>query len=294
MPSYDLGDGINLRYLAKDRDGQAVDASVSLAIISVATGLPVATPAVTRTELGQYDAATWVPVATGTYLWRWTVTGAIVDTEEGTLTVANPGPPVYVGLAALKRALGKITADDRDEDIQVAAVAASRMIDAATGRPPGAFQAALTPTTRTFFLSGRVLPNIGYMRTGVMVDDIASDTGVVVGIGTQGTGIYVPPASFGLGPMNALSEGKPFEWLMLPAPFPNAGTDSIQVTARWGWPAIPTEVEMATRLLASRLYKRKDSPQGVIASADWGAVRVSRTDPDLYALISHLSNPGFA
>jgi hypothetical protein len=294
VPTYDLGDGVNLRYLAKDRDGQAVDASVSLAIISVATGLEVATPAVTRTALGQYDAATWVPVATGVYLWRWTVTGAIVDTEEGTFTVANPGPPVYVGLQSLKRALGKVTADDRDEDIQVAAVAASRMIDATTGRPPGAFQAGLTATTRTFSLAGRVLQNIGYMRSGVMVDDIASDEGVVIGIGTVATGVYIPPASFTLGPMNALSEGKPFEWVSLPYSFTNGTQDSIQVTARWGWPAIPSEVEMATRLLASRLYKRKDSPQGVIASADWGAVRVSRTDPDVYALISHLSNPGFA
>jgi hypothetical protein len=294
VPSYDLGDGINLRYLAKDRDGQPVDASVSLAIISVATGQEVATPAVTRTALGQYDAATWVPVATGTYLWRWTVTGAIVDTEEGTVTVANPGPPVYVGLAALKRALGKITTDDRDEDIQLAAVAASRMIDASTGRPPGAFRAGLVATTRTFPLRGRVLPNIGYMRSGVMVDDIASDQGVVIGVGTQATGIYTPPPSFSLGPMNALSEGKPFEWVSLPYTFATGVQDTIQVTARWGWPSIPPEVELATRLLAARLHKRKDSPQGVIASADWGAVRVSKTDPDVYALISHLSNPGFA
>jgi hypothetical protein len=74
----------------------------------------------------------------------------------------------------------------------------------------------------------------------------------------------------------------------------NGTVDTLRITARWGWPSIPAEVEMATRLLAARLYKRKDSPQGVIASADWGAVRVSKTDPDVYALIHHLSIPGFA
>jgi hypothetical protein len=294
VPTYDLGDGINLRYLAKDRDGQAVDASVSLSIISVATGLEVATPVVTRTALGQYDAATWVPVATGTYLWRWTATGAIVDTAEDTFTVAAPGPATYVSLPLLKRTLGKITQDDRDEDIQLAAVAASRMIDASTGRWPGAFRADLTPYTRTFPLASRVIASMGYNMSGVLIDDMASNQGVVIGIGTRGTGIYVPPASFVLGPDNATAMGRPYEFIMLPAPFYYGAQDSIQVTARWGWPTTPTEVEMATRLLAARLYKRKDSPQGVIASADWGAVRVSKTDPDVYALISHLANPGFA
>lgn len=294
MTTYDLGDGVNLRYLAKDRDGQAVDATVELAIVSVATGSVVATPVVTRTALGQYDAATWAPVAAGVYLWRWTVTGAIVDKAEGTFTVANPGPATYVSLPLLKRTLGKITQDDRDEDIQFAAVAASRMIDSATGRKPGAFQADLTPSTRVFSLQSRVIAEMAYNMSGVLVDDIASDSGVVIGIGARGTGIYVPPASFILGPDDAPAMGRPYEYVMLPAPFRFGTQDSIQITARWGWPTTPPEVQMATRLLAARLYKRKDSPQGVIASADWGAVRVSRTDPDVYALISDLSIPGFA
>lgn len=294
MTTYDLGDGVNLRYLAKDRDGQAVDASVSLAIISVATGLEVATPTVTRTALGQYDAATWIPVATGVYVWRWTASGAIVDTAEGTITVANPGPATYVSLPTLKRALGKITSDDRDEDLLLAAVAASRMIDSATGRWPGAFRADLTASARTFPIAGKLVANMGYMLSGLMVDDIASSAGVTVGIGTAGTGVYYPASTFSLGPSNAPAMGRPYDWVMLPASFNMGAVDSIQVSARWGWPTTPTEVEMAARLLASRLYKRKDSPQGVIASADWGAVRVSKTDPDVYALIADLSIPGFA
>lgn len=294
MPTYDLGDGVNLRYLAKDRNGDLVDASVSLSIISVATGQVVATPAVTRTSLGQYDAATYEPPAIGDYVWRFVASGALVDKAEGTFTVANPGPATYVSLPLLKRALGKITADDRDEDILLAAVAASRMIDATTGRWPGAFRADLAPTTRTFTLSGRVIPSVGYGRSGVMVDDIASIAGLAVGLGSGATALYSTITGFGYGPNNALLMGRPLEWIDLPTASLTGTVDTIQVTARWGWPTTPPEVEMATRLLAARLVKRKDSPQGVIASADWGAVRVSKTDPDVYALIAHLSIPGFA
>jgi hypothetical protein len=60
----------------------------------------------------------------------------------------------------------------------------------------------------------------------------------------------------------------------------------LQVTALWGWPAVPDEIEQATALYAARLYRRKDSPQGVIGGGDFGPVRVSRIDPDVEALIA--------
>lgn len=292
MPIYDLGDGVNLRHLVRDRDGNPVDATVSLTITlpsGTTTGVVV-----TRTALGQYDANTYVPPVSGGYRYKFTVSGAVVDVEEGTFTVADPGPAVYSIVSSVKRQIGKVTTDDRDEDIQLALLAASRMIDAATGRWPGAFVADAAPSLRTFPTAGRVLKEgAGYMRYGIMVDDIASSTGLTVSGGTYGSGIYSTVSSVMFGPDNALVWGQPITWLSLPYTV-FSGIDSVQVTARWGWPTIPPEVEMATRLLAARLYRRRDSPQGVITSADWGAVRVSRTDPDVYALISHLSIPGFA
>ena len=68
----------------------------------------------------------------------------------------------------------------------------------------------------------------------------------------------------------------------------------VRVTARWGWPVVPRDVSMATLLLANRLYLRKDSPEGVAGSSEWGAVRLSRWDPDVEALISPYIMPGFA
>jgi hypothetical protein len=293
VTTYDLGDGVPLRYLATDRDGQPVDTTLSLAIISLATGLSVATPTITHTATGQYDA-TATGLATGDYAAVWTATGAITDVATSTFTVANPGPASYTNVPAVKANLGKITDDDRDENIALAIVAASRMVDAATGRGAGGFQADTTVSTRTFSTAGRTVKNVAYQRTAILVDDIATATGLIVATGNRGSGVYSAITAPQYGPDNALVQGRPIEWVSIPYTALTGTIDSIQVTARWGWPSIPAEVEMATRLLASRLYKRKDSPQGVITSSDWGAVRVSKTDPDVYALIHHLSIPGFA
>jgi hypothetical protein len=60
----------------------------------------------------------------------------------------------------------------------------------------------------------------------------------------------------------------------------------VRVTARWGWPSVPDGVAQAAALLAARLYRRKDSPEGVLGSSEWGAVRVARFDPDVEGLIA--------
>jgi hypothetical protein len=42
-----------------------------------------------------------------------------------------------------------------------------------------------------------------------------------------------------------------------------------------------------------RLFRRKDSPEGVTGSAEWGVVRLSRRDPDVWVLIEPYILPGF-
>lgn len=61
----------------------------------------------------------------------------------------------------------------------------------------------------------------------------------------------------------------------------------VQVTAQWGWASVPADVKEAALVKASRLFKRKDSPEGVLGGfADLGAVRVSaREDPDVMLLL---------
>ena len=68
--------------------------------------------------------------------------------------------------------------------------------------------------------------------------------------------------------------------------FPYNLPQSVKVTAVWGWPSIPAEIQMAAKLQASRLFIRRQSPFGIAGTPDLGTVRLSsRLDPDVEALI---------
>lgn len=47
----------------------------------------------------------------------------------------------------------------------------------------------------------------------------------------------------------------------------------------------PVRIQEGARLLAVRLYRRKDSPSGVEAFTDLGALYVQRNDPDVAMLL---------
>ena len=59
----------------------------------------------------------------------------------------------------------------------------------------------------------------------------------------------------------------------------------LQVVGVFGWSAIPAAIRQATVILAMRLFKRLDSPMGVISN-DLGSMRVGRQDPDVEALVA--------
>jgi hypothetical protein len=68
--------------------------------------------------------------------------------------------------------------------------------------------------------------------------------------------------------------------------FPYNLPQSVKVTAVWGWPSVPAEIAMATKIQASRLFIRRQSPFGIAGTPELGTVRLSsRLDPDVEALI---------
>jgi hypothetical protein len=69
--------------------------------------------------------------------------------------------------------------------------------------------------------------------------------------------------------------------------FPNAGNvASVQVVGTWGWSAVPDAINQACIIQAARIFKRNDSPLGVLSSPDLGYIRVgSRLDPDVQQLV---------
>lgn len=186
----------------------------------------------------------------------------------------------YITLAQLKEHLS-LNADDNELDATLSRciTAASRAIDALAGR---CFYVSDTTSARTY------RPDDS--RT-VFTHDIASTTGLVVKTDDDFDGVYeTTRSSYQVSPVNV--GDRPYTRIEL------LGSDyfylsgdarrTVEVTATWGWPAVPTQVEQATLILAARYYKRKDSPEGILGFGDLGAIRITPTDRDVHALIMPL------
>lgn len=57
---------------------------------------------------------------------------------------------------------------------------------------------------------------------------------------------------------------------------------------------VPENIREATKILTSRLFRRRLSPEGVAGFGDFGAVRVIARDPDIAALITPQRSWGIA
>lgn len=192
----------------------------------------------------------------------------------------------YETLPNLKLALGIKPSDTtRDDLLNANLSAASRGIDAKCGFPRRRFYLDEAATARTFTPRGRTVPT----ADGELfeVDDIGATSGLIVEVGSGASFTTVDSTDYETQPDNAIVNGRAIESLLKSAGLwgLSAGT-RLRVTAKWGWPAIPAEVVEATRIQAARLFKRKDSPEGVMGSAEWGVVRVAKLDPDVVDLIS--------
>ena len=62
----------------------------------------------------------------------------------------------------------------------------------------------------------------------------------------------------------------------------------VEVTATWGWATVPEAVHQACLMQASRLIKRRSSPEGITGfGSEFGHIRISqRGDPDVEALLA--------
>lgn len=69
-------------------------------------------------------------------------------------------------------------------------------------------------------------------------------------------------------------EGWPYNRLVSTSKSSGYFVGLVQVTARWGWEAVPEPVHQACLILASELAKLKDAPFGVAGFGEWGPVRV--------------------
>lgn len=189
----------------------------------------------------------------------------------------------YAELSTLKLSLG-ITDTARDDLLTQALNAASSSIDERCGRTFGQAEEA---SVRTFRTRGRTVRQDGYGEL-LLVDDIASTDGLEVATG--GGDDWTAITEYETDPENALDKGRPITGILRAFWSTFA---QVRVTAVWGWPGVPEPVVQATLIQAARLYRRKDSPEGVAGSAEWGLIRVPSLDPDVRALVEPFRLSGF-
>lgn len=195
----------------------------------------------------------------------------------------------YASLDEL-RAFLRITDAGDDPELSVALTAASRAIDHATSRHFGVDDSAVARYYSP--LSGSFQRDWGDRAT-LEVDDISTTTGLVVKSDTAGTGSFattlVLNTDYRLFPYNAALEGRPWTRIILSQGVGWAQAErGVEVTARWGWPAVPSAIKQATLVQASRFVKRRDAPFGVAGSPEMGnELRLlARLDPDVAVLVA--------
>lgn len=181
----------------------------------------------------------------------------------------------YITRAQLKAVL-EISGTSEDALIDRAVLGASRAIERRSGWPT--FWKTATAVTRTIDVVRRVVPvrHSLFSYTKVLLrDGIASTSGFSVAGYSDAV----------LMPEDAIDDGNPANAIRLPwgATFGSNGT--LSVTAVFGWPSVPPDIEMATQMQAHRYYNRKGSPEGVAGSAEWGITRIPPLDPDVLSIL---------
>lgn len=154
---------------------------------------------------------------------------------------------------------------------------------------------------RRFYLDTNASARLyrAYSDIFVYVDDIGSTTSLAVAVDENGNGTYTKTLTlntdFILDPLTASSLGRPFTqltmvsntemWPIFPGLTQNGLRPGVQVTAKWGWPSVPDDINMACLILTADLYKRKDAPGGILGLGDLGVVRMSPVGRDITAMV---------
>ena len=186
----------------------------------------------------------------------------------------------YANLADLKAAL-RLTDNVDDSLLEKAIESASRRIDGYCGR--------------WFYKTSATAVNIYPINEYLVAfpDDV-SNTSITIKIDTNADGTYATTLTQGvdyiLEPTDAALRGYPYTHARMVGgqTFPLEVTPSfptVQVTAQWGWNAVPSDVNQACVLLAMRQFARLNAALGVVGFADM-AITVRAVDPDVRDLLN--------
>lgn len=192
----------------------------------------------------------------------------------------------YATLAELKTRLGVSDTND-DNSLTMALGTASRGIEKFTRRQ---FNDAGVATARFYYPLSRRL---------VLVDDFHTTTGLIIKTDTDDDGAYDltwATGDYQVEPLNGVQDGmtgwpywriRAVEYIA----FDQIGyRPPVEVTARWGWAAVPAPVKEACLALAEEVFKMKDSPYGIAGMGDF-VVRI-RDNPKIAGMLTSYRREG--
>jgi hypothetical protein len=263
---------------------------------------------ITKVSAGNYSMTLDGLTVAGLYTYTWIGTGnGVQQVTPGTfrlVPLSNVGYGMqfwYTGMEELKSRLGLNVGDKNyhsfDYEMQVAIHAVANWINRYCGRHFYQLQETRTYMPVTIW----ELP----------IDDIAPSTAAStqVNLDYDGDGVFEtswgnPASPVGTGTMYALKLATPSnyednynpnaaggvplpytqlqafmagattngEWL--PFVWPYTHMNRVQIVANWGWDYIPPEVQQASLMLCTDIYKSKDTPWGMAGTSETGLVRV--------------------
>lgn len=188
----------------------------------------------------------------------------------------------YCTLSDLKTSLAIEDIQD-DTGLEAAILTASRMIDDYTGRFFYRNGTTAVPVIRYF------TPNDEYFCA---TDDFVSLNQVATDDNFDQTYTTIwATTDYMVEPVNNALRGWPYSRLIAIDRYiwPYKLPQTVKITGVWGYPSVPAEIAMATKIQASRLFIRRQSPFGIAGTPELGTVRLSsRLDPDVEALIRPL------
>jgi hypothetical protein len=183
----------------------------------------------------------------------------------------------YATLAEVKAAL-RLNDTIDDSLLEMAIESASRLVDGYSGR--------------YFYNAGTATKNFAAQDNYIVVtEDLQSVSSLQDTNEIGGSYTTWDANEYQLEPLNGKADGIAMPYTQIRAVGGNffnlnVGDALVRITGVWGWAAIPIAIKQATIIQASRIFKRLDSPLGVLSSPDLGFIRVgSRLDPDVAQLV---------
>lgn len=183
----------------------------------------------------------------------------------------------YITVAELKDSMG-IEITTHDTFIGRVCESASRAIDRYCRR-----RFWVNPLSETRYFTAES-PDVLRLRDLVQLSALKTDT-----LGVRSFTETWSSTDYLLAPYNAALDGEPYDTIERDRNssyrFPTLAR-GVQVTGKFGWPAVPADVVSAAEILARRYFDRKGAALGVVSvGTDGVSIRIGRGDSDVTDLL---------